>query len=130
LKLTEEFRKENLLDGPWMVDVLQVKLTALHAYMNIQKQCSELAESQGSYTTSANDSEDHAMVIDDSPCSENGDHRTISSPVPILNGGDTNQTSNSMINVEDDHMLDAVDDMAQDIDLQQSNSSGIMDLVS
>jgi hypothetical protein len=63
LQLTAEFREENLLEGPWMVDVLQVKRTVLHAYMNIQGQCLGLECSDLSSTAN---SEDHSMAIDDS----------------------------------------------------------------
>jgi hypothetical protein len=38
LKLAGEFRAENLIDDPWMTDVVQTKLTALHAYINIRSQ--------------------------------------------------------------------------------------------
>ena len=65
LQLTTEFREENLLDGPWMEDVLQVKRTVLHAYTNIQEQCLGLAASEYSDLPSAANFEDHSMVLDD-----------------------------------------------------------------
>ena len=45
-----------------MVDVLQVKCTVLHAYMNILEQCMGLECSD--FLSTAN-LEDHSMVIDD-----------------------------------------------------------------
>ena len=65
LQLTTEFREENLLDGPWMVDVLQVKRTVLHAYTNIQKQCLDLAALEYSDLPSATNYQDHSIVLDD-----------------------------------------------------------------
>jgi [histone H3]-dimethyl-L-lysine9 demethylase len=56
-QLTDEFREENLIDGPWMVDVLQLKRSVLHAYMNIREQCLGLAASAGSSMLPATDVE-------------------------------------------------------------------------
>lgn len=42
LKLANEFRAENLVDDPWMMDVVQTKLTALHAYMNVRSQLASM----------------------------------------------------------------------------------------
>lgn len=57
LNLAEEFRAENMVDYPWMVDVVQTKLTALHAYMNIRSQlaamdCMEIELSETAGTSS------------------------------------------------------------------------------
>jgi hypothetical protein len=65
LQLTTKFHEENLLDDPWMVDVLQVKCTVLHAYMNIQEQCLGLAALEYNDPPSAANFEDHSMVLDD-----------------------------------------------------------------
>jgi hypothetical protein len=62
LQLTNEFREENLIDGPWMVDVLQLKRSVLHAYMNIQEQCLGLAASEGSGMLPATDVENSAFM--------------------------------------------------------------------
>ena len=62
LRLTTEFREENLVEDPWMVDVLQVKRTVLHAYLNIREQCMGLERSD---LSSAANLEDYSMVTDD-----------------------------------------------------------------
>jgi hypothetical protein len=110
LQLTTEFREENLLEGPWMVDVLQIKRTVLHAYQNIQGQCLDL---ECSDPPSAANSEDHSMVIDDSQNSQQ--LYPIPSPpgqYPTFQGPDPSTLSD----LQDEHMMNVEDTL-------QSNGS-------
>jgi hypothetical protein len=61
LWLTTKFCEENLVEDPWMMDVLQVKRTVLHAYINIREQCVGL---ECSNLSSAANLEDNSVVID------------------------------------------------------------------
>jgi lysine-specific demethylase 3 len=112
LQLTTEFREENLVEDPWMVDVLQVKRTALHAYINIQEQCLGLECSHLSPATSL---EDYSMVIDDAQNSQQVYHSIPSSPgqFPTFQGPD----SSSLSDLQDEDMMNVVSDTLQ------SNSS-------
>jgi hypothetical protein len=67
LRLTTEFREENLVEDPWMVDVLQIKRRVLHAYINIWEQCVGL---ECSNLSSAANLEDNSVVIDDAQKSQ------------------------------------------------------------
>jgi [histone H3]-dimethyl-L-lysine9 demethylase len=108
LQLTTEFREENLLDRPWMVDVLQVKRTVLHAYTNIQEQCLGLAASEYNDLPSAANFEDHSMVLDD--------FQNCPQLIPLSSGHfPAPQRSGSSIpsDIQDEHMMDV--DTASDI---------------
>jgi lysine-specific demethylase 3 len=115
LQLTTEFREENLVEDPWMVDVLQVKRTVLHAYINIREQCVGL---ECSDLSSAANLEDYSMVIGDAQNSQQVDHSTPSSlgQFPAFQGPD----SSALSDLQDEDMMDVVS-MAQDT--LQSNSS-------
>ena len=91
LRLTAEFREENLVEDPWMVDVLQVKRTVLHAYMNIREQCMGLECSD----LSSAGSEDYSMAIDDGQNSRQVYHSIPSSSgqFPTLQGPDPSALS-------------------------------------
>jgi lysine-specific demethylase 3 len=107
LQLTTEFREENLLDGPWMVDVPQVKRTVLHAYTNIQEQCLGLAALERSDPPSVVNFEDPPMVLDD--------FQSFSPPIPLSSGHfQAPQRSGSSIpsniDIQDEH-VDAVSDI-------------------
>jgi [histone H3]-dimethyl-L-lysine9 demethylase len=111
LQHTTEFREENLLDGPWMVDVLQVKRTVLHAYTNIQEQCLGLAALEYGDLPSAANFEDHSMVLDDFQNSQQ--LIPLSSghfPAPQCSGS----SIPSDIDIQDEHMMDTVSDFCQD----------------
>jgi lysine-specific demethylase 3 len=101
LQLTNEFREENLIDGPWMVDVLQLKRSVLHAYMNIQEQCLGLAASEGSGMLPATDVE-NSQHLCRSISSLSGQFPTFQNPGPSILG-----------DLEDEHM-DANIDTPQD----------------
>jgi len=111
LQLTTEFREENLLDGPWMVDVLQVKCTVLHAYTNIQEQCLGLPALEYSDLPSATNFENHSMVFNDFQNSQQ--LIPLSSghfPAPQFSGS----SIPSGIDIQDDDMMDTVSNLRQD----------------
>ena len=112
LRLTAEFREENLVEDPWMVDVLQVKHTVLHAYLNIREQCVDLECSD----LSSAGSEDYSMAIDDGQNSRQVYHSIPSSSgqFPTLQGPDPSAPSD----LQDDDTMNLVS-MA----LQDTNSS-------
>jgi hypothetical protein len=118
LRLTTEFREENLVEHPWMVDVLQVKRTVLHAYINIREQCVGL---ECSDLSSAAGSEDSSMVIDDAQNSQQVYHSIPSSPgqFPTLQGPDSSAPSD----LQDEEMTNVVSMTLQDT--LQSNSSSV-----
>ena len=118
LQLTTEFREENLVEHPWMVDVLQVKRTVLHAYINIREQCVDL-ECNG--LSSAAGSEDYSMVIDDVQNSQQV-YCSIPSSLgqfPTLQGPDSSAPSG----LQDEEMTNVVSMALQDT--LQSNSSSV-----
>jgi hypothetical protein len=99
-----------------MVDVLQVKRTVLHAYVNIRKQCVDL---ECSDLSSAANSEDYSMVIDDAQNSQQV-HRSIpSSPGPFPTFQDPD--SSALSDLQDQDMMNVVSMAHQDT--LQSNSS-------
>jgi hypothetical protein len=112
LRLTTEFREENLVEDPWMVDVLQVKRTVLHAYINIREQCLGL---ECSDLASAANSEDYSMVIDNAQNSQQVYYSIPSSPeqFPTFQGPDPSALSN----LQDEGVSMALQDTLQ------SNSS-------
>jgi [histone H3]-dimethyl-L-lysine9 demethylase len=114
LQLTTEFREENLPGDPWMVDVLQVKRTVLHAYMNIREQCMGLE-------SSAANLEDHSMVIDDAQNPQQIYHSIPSSPgqFPTFQDPDSSAPSD----LQDEDMMNKVSMALQDN--LQSNSSSV-----
>ena len=77
LRLTTEFREENLVEDSWMVDALQVKRTVLHAYIYIREQCVGLE--CGNLSSAAN-LEDNSVVIDYAQNSQEVYHSIPSSP--------------------------------------------------
>jgi [histone H3]-dimethyl-L-lysine9 demethylase len=113
LQLTTEFREENLVEDPWMVDVLQVKRTVLHAYLNIQEQCADLE--CGNLSSAAN-FEDNSVAIDDAQKSQEVYHSIPSSPAqfPTLQAPDPSAPSD----LQDEDAMNVVS-MA----LQDTNSS-------
>ena len=74
LKLAEEFRAENLIDDPWMTDVVQTKLTALHAYMNVQSQLARLHSTMevNSLSDEGDCASSPVVTLEDSPGPESG----------------------------------------------------------
>ena len=112
LRLTTEFREENLVKQPWMVDVLQVKHMVLHAYINIREQCTGLECSD----LSSAGSEDYSMAIDDGQNSWQVYHSIPSSSgqFPTLQGPDPSALSD----LQDEDTMNVVS-MA----LQHTNSS-------
>jgi hypothetical protein len=98
LRLTTEFREENLIEYPWMVDVLQVKHMVLHAYINIWEQCVNLERSD---LASAASSEDYSMVIDDAQNSQQVYHLIPSSPGQFLTFQDPDSLMPSDLRDED-----------------------------
>jgi [histone H3]-dimethyl-L-lysine9 demethylase len=117
LRLTTEFREENLVEQPWMVDVLQVKRTVLHAYINIREQCMGLECSD----LSSAGSEDYSMAIDDGQNSQQVYHSIPSSPgqFPCPQGPDSSAPSD----LQDEEMTNVVSMAFQDA--LQSNSSSV-----
>ena len=117
LQLTTEFREENLVEDPWMVDVLQVKRTVLHAYINIRDQYVDLECSD----LSSAGTEDYSMAIDVGQNSQQVYHSIPSSPgqFPTLQGPDSSVPSD----LQDEEMMDAVSMALQDT--LQSNSSSV-----
>jgi len=121
LQLTTEFREENLLDGPWMEDVLQVKRTVLHAYTNIQEQCLGLAALEYSDLPSAANFEGHSMVLDD--------FQDFPQLIPLSPGHfPAPQRSGfsipSDIDIQDEHMMDTVSDIRHGTPPRDKLSSG------
>jgi lysine-specific demethylase 3 len=115
LRLTTEFREENLVEDPWMVDVLQVKRTVLHAYLNIREQCVGLECSD----LSSAGSEDYSMAVDGDQNSQQVYHSIPSSPgqFPTLQGPDSSAPSD----LRDEEVMNVVSMALQDT--LQSNSS-------
>jgi [histone H3]-dimethyl-L-lysine9 demethylase len=116
LRLTTEFREENLVEDPWMVDVLQVKLTALHAYVNIREQCMDLERSD---LSSAANLEDYSMVIDDAQNLQQVYHSIPSSPGQLSTFQDPDSSAPS--DLQDEDTMDKV--MALQDTLQSNSSS-------
>jgi [histone H3]-dimethyl-L-lysine9 demethylase len=116
LRLTTEFREENLVEGPWMVDVLQVKLTVLHAYVNIREQCMGLERSD---LSSAANLEDYSMVIDDAQNPQQVYHSIPSSPGQFSTFQDPDSSTPS--DLQDEDTMDKV--MALQDTLQSNSSS-------
>jgi hypothetical protein len=121
LQLTTEFREENLLDGPWMVDVLQVKRTVLHAYTNIQEQCLGFAALEYSDLPSTANFEDHSMVLNGFQNSQQLIPLS-SGHFPALQYSDFGSSMPS--DIQDEHMMDTVSDIRQDTPPRDNLSSG------
>ena len=68
LKLASEFRTENLIDEPWMTDVVQTKVTAFHTYINIRSQLASMKamEVDGDQAASTVDYDYVPPSVDDS----------------------------------------------------------------
>jgi hypothetical protein len=91
-----------------MVDVLQVKRTVLHAYINIREQCLGL---ECSDLTSAANSEDYSMVIDNAQNSQQVCHSIPSSleQFPTFQGSD----SSVLNDLQDEDVSMALQDTLQ-----------------
>jgi len=100
-----------------MVDVLQVKRTVLHAYMNIREQCIGLESSD---LSSAN-LEDHSMVIDDAQNPQQVYHSIPSSPGQFPTPQDPDSPAPS--DLQDEDTVNKVSMALQD-NLQSNSSSG------
>jgi hypothetical protein len=119
LQLTTEFREENLLDVPWMEDVLQVKRTVLHAYTDIQQQCLGLAALEYSDLPSATNFEDHSMVLDDFQKSQPIPLSSEHFPGPQCSGS----SIPGDIDIQDEYMMDTVSDIHHDTPPRDNLSS-------
>jgi lysine-specific demethylase 3 len=118
LRLTNEFHEENLVEDPWMVDVLQVKRMVLHAYIDIWEQCMGLERSD---LSSATNLEDYSMVIDDAQNPQQVYHLPVpSSPGQFPTFQDPD--SSALSDLQDEDTMKKVSMTLQD-NLQSNSSS-------